>query len=270
MFVEHALETSGDVAIADQRYVSAHRAKVYPNDLEVVVRPAAVIALSVLLLGAPAAAQEARFDFPVVVTSGEAEVKRAADRAWVTINAESRARDPKEAQRANVEAMNAVMQKLRSLSLGSDAVRTTSVELHPEFDYANGRQTLRGYVARNTIEVRVDDISRAGEVISATVGSGATSIGGLRFDIKDRAEAEREALRIAVENARARAEAAASGAGMRIERIVRIEDHRTSMPEPRPMMMERTMAAQAPMPDTPVTPGNLTIRAMVTVTAALR
>jgi uncharacterized protein YggE len=270
LLVEHPLEASGDVAVADQRYVSAHRAKVYPIDLEVVVRPAAVIALSILLLGAPATAQETKFDFPVVVTSGEAEVKRAADRAWVTINAESRARDPKEAQRANVEAMNAVMQKLRGLSLGSDAVRTTSVELHPEFDYANGRQTLRGYVARNTIEVRVDEISRAGEVISATVGSGATSIGGLRFDIKDRAEAEREALRIAVQNARARAEAAASGAGMRIDRIVRIEDHRTSMPEPRPMMMERTMAAQAPVPDTPVTPGNLTIRAMVTVTAALK
>jgi len=269
LLVEHPLEPPCDVAVPDQRNVGAHSAKVYPIDLEVVVRPLGLL-VTCLLLGAPAAAQDARVDVPVVVTSGEAEVKRAADRAWVTINAESRARDPKEAQRANVEAMNAVMQKLRSLSLGGDAVRTTSVDLHPEFDYANGRQTLRGYVARNTIEVRVDDIGRVGEIISASVGSGATSVGGLRFDIKERAEAEREALRMAVQNARARAEAAASGAGMRIDRIVRIEDHRVTLPEPRPMMMERTMAAQAPVPDTPVTPGNLTIRAMVTLTAALR
>ena len=233
-------------------------------------------ALVVITLLAPASAnaqtQEApRPQFPVVVTSGEAEVKRAADRAWVAINAESRSRDPKEAQRANVEAMNAVTQKLKSLALGADAIRTTSVDLHPEFDYDKGRQTLRGYVARNTIEVRVDEIGKVGEVISAAVGSGATAIGGLRFDIKDRAEAEREALRLAVENARARAEAAASGGGMRIERIVRIEDHRVGIPEPpRPMAMEGRMAMQAAIPDTPVTPGNLIIRAMVTLTAALK
>jgi uncharacterized protein YggE len=223
------------------------------------------------LAGSPAMAQDSiKSDFPVVVTSGEAEVKRAADRAWVTINVESRARDPKEAQSANIQAMNAVMQKLKSLSLSADAIRTTGVELNAEFDYANGRQTLRGYVARNTIEVRVDDIARVGEVISASVGSGATAIGGLRFDIKERAAAEREALRMAVENARARAEAAAGGAGMRVDRVVRIEDQRIAPPEPRPMMALRTMEAQQGMPDTPVTPGNLTIRATVTLTAAIK
>lgn len=229
-------------------------------------------AFLLLCASSSAVAQDpARLEFPVIVTSGEAEVKKAADRAWVSINAESRSRDPKEAQRANAEAMNAVMQKLKSMSLGGDSIRTTSVELHPEFDYANGRQTLRGYVARNSIEVRVDEIAKVGEVISAVVGSGATSVGGLRFDIKERAAAEREALRLAVENARSRAEAAASGAGMRVERIVRIEDHRVAMPEPRPMMaMRQTMEAQAAVPDTPVTPGNLTIRAMVTLTAAIR
>jgi hypothetical protein len=241
-------------------------------DLEVNVRFVTLVVFSSLLLGAATAVAQdaARFEFPTVVTSGEAEVKKPADRAWVSINAESRSRDPKEAQRANVEAISAVMQKLRAMSLGGDAIRTTSVDLRPEFDYANGRQTLRGYVARNSIEVRVDDISRVGEVISASVGSGATSVGGLRFDIKERDDAEREALRLAVQDARARAEAAAGGAGMRIDRIVRIEDHRMRTPEPRPMLMERTMTAQAPVPETPVTPGNLIIRATVTLTAAIR
>ena len=241
--------------------------------MEVAVRTAVPI-LSAFMLCASSSAiaqDSAKFEFPVVVTSGEAEVKKAADRAWVGINAESRSRDPKEAQRANAEAMNAVMQKLKSMSLGGDAIRTTSVELHPEFDYANGRQTLRGYVARNSIEVRVDEVAKVGEVIAAAVGSGATSVGGLRFDIKQRDAAERDALRLAVENARSRAEAAASGAGMRVERIVRIEDHRVGTPEPRPMIaMRQSMEAQAPVPDAPVTPGNITIRAMVTLTAALR
>lgn len=234
----------------------------------------AFLPLVICLAGAaatPTRAQTAEQGPPVIVTSGDAEVKRAADRAWVAINAESRSRDPKEAQRLNTEAMNAVLQKLKGMALGEDAIRTTAFELHPEFDYANGRQTLRGYIARNSIEVRVDDIARVGEVLTSAVGSGATSVGGLRFDLKEREAVEREALRMAVANARARAEAAASGAGVRIERIIRIEDHRADAPPPMPMAAQRmAVAEQMSVANVPITPGNLTIRASVSLTVAVR
>ena len=214
--------------------------------------------------------QERAAQLPVIVTSGEAEVKRAADRAWVSINAESRSKDPKEAQKINTDAMNAVMAKLKGMSLGADAIRTTAFELNPEFDYTDGRQRLRGYVARNSIEVRVDDVTRVGEVLTAVVQSGATTVGGLRFDLKDRAAAEREALQMAVRSARARAEAVAAGAEVKIDRIIRIEDHRADLPEPpRPVMM-RMGAQEAMAADVPVTPGNLSIRASVTLTAAIK
>lgn len=225
------------------------------------------------LAAVPASAQTAvhATDVPVIVTSGEAEVKRAPDRAWVVIRAESRSKDPKEAQRLNSDAMTAVTAKLKGLSLGPDAIRTTSYELQPEFDYANGRQTLRGYVARNTIEVRVDEVARVGDVLGAAVGSGATSVGGLRFDLKDREGAEREAIGLAVRDARSRAEAAASGAGMKIDRIVRIEENR--QPQPMPRMMEmRAMAGGGAQADASpeITPGTVAIRAQVTLTAAIK
>ena len=70
----------------------------------------------------------------------------------------------------------------------------------------------RGYIARNQIDVRVDDLDRLGPAIDAAGASGATSMAGLRFDLKDRAGAEREALRLAVEDAMARAKAIAAGA----------------------------------------------------------
>jgi uncharacterized protein YggE len=166
--------------------------------------------------------------------------------------------------------MSAVMEKLKGMNLGEDAIRTTGYELHPEYDYANNRQTLRGYLARNSLEVRVDEIARVGDVLGAAVGSGATTVGGLRFGLKDRDGAEREALRQAVADARARAEAAASGAGVQIARIQRIEEQRVSFPEPRPMM--RTMAAEGMMADAapPITPGTIEIRAVVRVTVAIK
>jgi uncharacterized protein YggE len=230
---------------------------------------ATLLILAALSLASPAFAQSAP-DAPTIVTTGQAEVKMAPDRAWVAINAESRAKDPKEAQRLNAEAMNAVMAKLKGMNLGADAIRTTSYELHPEFDYVDRKQTLRGYVARNSIEVRVDEIVRIGDVLGAAIGSGATSVGGLRFDLKDREGAEREALRLAVRDARARAEAAASGAGMQILQVWRVEEQRMSGPEPpRPMMRQMAMeSVEAAAP--PITPGTIEIRSVVTMTVLIR
>ena len=230
---------------------------------------AMVLACS-LVLSAAAQTPAPQAEGPVVVTTGEGVVKLAPDRAWVSIAAESRAKSPREAQRANSEAMSAVMAKLKTAGLPPDAIRTSAYDLQPEFDYANGKQTLRGYVARNAIEVRVDDLARAGEVLDLAVGSGATSVSGIRFDLKDRAASEREALRRAVAEARGRADAAAAGAGVKVDRVLRIEEQRASLPDPRPMMMMRSSAVAAESAAPPITPGELEVRVTVTLTSSIR
>jgi uncharacterized protein YggE len=229
-------------------------------------------ALAVLACASVAAAQTPaarELDTPVVVATGEAVVKRAPDRAFVSVSAEARARTSKEAQRLNADAMTAVLSKLKSAGLAGDAIQTTGYDIQPEFDYNNGKQTLRGYVARNSLEVRIDELPRLGDVLDIAVGAGATSVSGIRFDLKDRSGAEREALQHAVEDARARATAAATGAGMKVDRIVRIEEQRGAIvpPPPRPMM---AMRAEAPGNATPVVAGELEIRSSVTLTAAIR
>ena len=116
-----------------------------------------------------------------------------------------------------------------------------------EWDFVNGKRVGRGYVARNTVEVRVDSVDRVGEYLEIAVASGATSLGGVRFDLKDRAKLEREALRLAVADARAKAEAAAAGAGRSIERIVRIDEQGGGGP-PVPMPLARAAQTAAATP----------------------
>jgi uncharacterized protein YggE len=207
---------------------------------------------------------------PVIVTSGEGVVKQAPDRAWVTIAAESRGRTAQEAQRLNTDAMTAVNDRIKAAGIAADAIQTTGYNLQPEFDYANGKQTLRGYVARNQVQVRVDALPKVGEVISAAVGTGATNVSGVRFDLKDRDTAERQALQLAVRDARRRADAAASGASVQIDRVIRIEEQREPIdigrPIPMGMAMMKSEAAQA----VPIEAGEIEIRARVTLTASIR
>lgn len=215
----------------------------------------------------PALAQET--NLPVVVTTGERIVRTAPDCAYVTATAEARAQNPKDAQQQGARAMASVMAGLKQASLPADAIRTLAYEIHPEFDYVEGKQRLRGYVARNTIEVRLDTLDRVGEMLDLIVGSGASVVTGLRFDRKDRTALEREALKQAVADALARAEAAAAGAGQAVARIQRIEESRVTVQPPQPLL-QAMRAEAAAVAETPITPGEIEIRAQVTLTAILK
>jgi uncharacterized protein YggE len=205
---------------------------------------------------------------PVIVTQGSGTLKRAPDQAWVSIAAEARAATPADAQRQAAEAMTAVQTALRNAKLPADAIRTTGYTLQPDFQYEGGRTRIRGYIARNQIEVRVDDLDRLGPAIDAAGSSGATTMAGLRFDLKDRAGAEREALRLAVEDAMARARAIADGAKASLGPIVRIDEQGGMRPQPIPYAaMAARESAQAP---TPITPGEIEITAQVTLTVQLK
>jgi uncharacterized protein YggE len=203
--------------------------------------------------------------------TGEGIVQAVPDRAWITITAESRAGNPREAQRRNVEVMSPVQAKLKSAGIAADAMRTVGYDLQQEWDYVNNKRISRGYVARNSIEVRVDQVDRVGELLEIAVGSGATSVGGIRFDLKDRVKLERDALRLAVADARTKADAAAAGAGRTIDRILRIEEQGiASSPTPVRMMREVAMADASGGGAPPISAGQMELRANVTVTAVLK
>ena len=229
-----------------------------------------MIVMLLALTSVAAAQQPQTPPEPVVVASGQGVVFAVPDRAWITVSAESRAPSPREAQRLNAEAMKPVQDKLRAAGIPADAIRTIAYDVQYEWDFVNNKRVGRGYVARNTIEVRVDAIDRVGEFLEIAVGAGATALGGIRFDLKEQAKLEREALRLAVLDARAKADAAAAGAGRNVDRILRVEEGGVEVP-PMPVRMMR-QAAQANAVDLapPISAGQIEIRARATVTVTLK
>lgn len=206
----------------------------------------------------------------VVVTHGEAVLQRAPDRAWLAVSVETRDAKAAEARRKNAEAMTAVQGMLKASNLPADAIRTTGYSLAPDMDFANGRSTLKGYIVRNDIDVRVDDLDKLSsllDVINVQKGIGLTVVGP-RFDLKNSQSADNDALRQAVEIAMARAQALAAGARRSMGAVIRIEDQESaSLPRPIPMM---AMQAKSADMSTPITPGQIEVRASVTLTVELR
>ena len=205
---------------------------------------------------------------PVLVTTGTSEIRATPDRALVRLTTEAHDKSAKAAQQQEAQAMTAVRKTLADAHIPDEMVRTLSYDLQLEYDYVQGKQLPRGYVARHLIEVRVDDLPQLGELIGKAVDSGAAAVSGIQFDVKARDELERLALRKAVEDARAHAEAAATGAGTSVTGVIRLEEQR-QIDGPRPVFA-RAMAADAAAVATPIAAGEIEIRSTVSLTSALK
>ncbi len=232
-----------------------------------------ILASSLLAVPSVVLAQASVASAPGVVSRGEGVIKRAPDRAWLSVSTEVRDGKAPDARTRSAQIVTTLTAALKGVGLADDAIRTTGYSLTPEMDWNNGRGTVRGYVVRNTLEVRVDDLDKLSDVIDTANSpkNAALSINGPRFDLKNLVAAEQEAVKAAVESAMRRAEAMAAGARRSLGPIIRVElEHVSpSTPGPRPMMAERAMMSDKAV-ETPITPGEIEIRASVVVTVAIQ
>lgn len=214
---------------------------------------------------------------PVVVASGESRIRVAPDQAWATVAVETRDAKAPEARRLGAAAMTSVNAALRKTGLDANAIQTIGFSLQPEYEYVNGRQRMKGFVVSNMVQVRIDDVSRVADVLDAVGGlslpaSSTVTIAGLRFDLKNRAAVERDALKGAVEDAVARAKAMAAGGGLTLGRTLRIEEGvNQGMPlRPEPYLMARASRGGEAQLETPIEPSDIEIRAHVTLTIEIK
>ncbi|HEV2061408.1 MAG TPA: SIMPL domain-containing protein, partial [Solirubrobacteraceae bacterium] len=80
------------------------------------------------------------------------------------------------------------------------------------------------YVARNAVAVTIRALERAGAIVDAGVRAGATNVYGPEFGVSDGAARYRDALGLALADARAKAERMARDAGVTLGAVLRIHE----------------------------------------------
>ena len=225
-----------------------------------------LLALAIAVVAAPVAASAqapaalpASPDGTLLTISASAEARRVPDVAAVSAGVVTRAADAQAAMRDNAARMEGVMTALREAGIAPRDIRTTGVNLHPQYHHPeNGTATINGYEASNTVEVTVRDIARIGPALDALVASGANHVNGPAFSIDEPAEARDEARRAALEDARTRAGMYAEALGLRVRRIVSISEGGPSGPVMPYAMARMESTASA---DTPISPGENVVSA---------
>lgn len=221
--------------------------------------PTLAIALCGLLLSATACSRTestASRQATHVTVSATAEARRAPDIAVLSTGVVTQAPDANSAIRRNAERMTAVVGALRKAGIAERDVQTSGVSLNPEYAYvANRPPRIRGYFASNTVNVTVREIGRLGDILDALVAIGANQVQGPMFDIEDKDAVLDQARDKAMTKARARADRYAKRLGLRVRRIVSIDESGGRsigrVPHPVGVAVEQAAAADASMPIAP-------------------
>lgn len=202
----------------------------------------------------------------LVTTSGEGRVEVAPDIAWLSFGVSARRPTVEAARDAVAEVVAAVIALARETGLGDKDIATAAVSVRPEFDWdpQTRERRMLGYMVSRDIQLRLEDLSRLGEVTEAALGAGVTDAAPARFDTSRRAEIENEALTAAARDARARAEVLAAALGASVGSPVRISAA-GALPPPMPAARgEMLMAADAQSAAQTYETGRIVVTARVT------
>jgi uncharacterized protein YggE len=102
-------------------------------------------------------------------------------------------------------------------------------EKYDPYGQATGEIT---YIVTHTLTVIVRDLTKVGGVLGAAQGAGVNSVGGITFTLEDSEPAISQARALAVANARTRAEEIAKSLGVKVGKVLTVNEYGGSVPMP--------------------------------------
>jgi uncharacterized protein YggE len=223
---------------------------------------------------------------PQIRVTGDASIKASPDRATLDVGVVTEATTAQAAAAQNARRVEAVIAALRAVlssapgvsapagsggastagpSTSSETqITTINYSLDPVYNRPKpgGNPVIVRYSAANVVRVTTDELALVGRLIDGAMEAGANRIDRLAFTLQDEQPLMTKALQQAAARAKAKAEAIAAALGVKIIRVLQVEENG---PAVRPV---ETMLRLAPAAEsvTPVEPGTVDVNTTVTLT----
>jgi uncharacterized protein YggE len=212
----------------------------------------------------PASAQEKEKLWRTLTVSGRGVETISTTLSQVSLGVEIQGKTAQDVQKEAARKSSAVVALLKKRNV--QKLTTTGVRLNPVYSYSNNIQRITGYSASNTVSFHIPT-DEAGTLLDDAVKAGATQINGVSFIASDEAiaNAQKQALKKATQDAQQQAEAVLSSLGLQQKEIVSIQVNGASPPPP--PMLYRAEVAKLTSADasTPIVAGEQEVQASVTL-----
>jgi uncharacterized protein len=204
-------------------------------------------------------------DDRVIQVYGNGEVQAAPDLATLEIAIETHAESADHAAGLNGALAQKVHDALMSKLGDKGRMWTGGYSLTPDYSEPHdGKPTVTGYTAENLLTVQTGELGLIGPLIDTAIAAGANRISSLNYTLRENSKARSEAITKATRDAQTQASALADALGVKLGPVIKASTE--SEVRPIPLTRLAGAAAMAANVATPITAGQVTVPATVSLT----
>lgn len=167
-----------------------------------------------------------------ISVSGEGKVLAKPDIGQVSLSVISDATTVAAAQKDNTDKMNKITKAMKDLGIEDKDLQTVNYSIYPRYQYTRGKSEIIGYEVSQTLEVKIRDLDKAGEILGKAASSGANQIGSLNFTFDEPEKLKSEARQKAIANAQQKAQDLAKTLNVGLGKISSFSENVTGVPMP--------------------------------------
>jgi uncharacterized protein YggE len=166
---------------------------------------------------------------PLVRVNIAESLRTPPDEATMTVGTQAKAPTATQAAAANKVKTEKLLAAIRAAGIRERDIQTQGIQLQPDYRWDNepggrGRQTLIGYIASNSVQIKTRDIGKLTTLLDALTSAGADTVYGPNFAISDPAPLRREARIRAMARGQAEATEYARNNGFTSVRLLSVEE----------------------------------------------
>lgn len=165
-----------------------------------------------------------------ITISGTGEIYSKPDLAVIVFSVRNEAKTVSLAMTENTEKMNSIISTMKSKGVEDKDLKTTNFSVQPRYEWQRAqievwpqpdkKRVLIGYEINQSLQVKIRDLNKIGEIIQRATDAGASQVGNLQFTIDDYDELKNQAREEAIKEAKEKAEELADQLGVKLVRII--------------------------------------------------
>lgn len=235
--------------------------------------PQALIVLLAFWPGAAAAQAALKDSVPHITVVGHASMEVVPDIAILSLAVVTEKAKADDAAAENTRTAQALVEQIKAEGIDARDIQTTSVTLSPDYeDVSEGtsrtsKRVLRGYIARNSLAVRIHALATVGALARRLIDMGANQLEGIDFGYEHEDEAYDKLRDEAMRDALRRAKDYLPAVGLSLGRVIEIAPVESVATRSNVAMFASPASGAArPPASIAIEPGTLTLQTDVQVT----
>ncbi len=200
---------------------------------------------------------------------GLGKATSAPDIVRLSIGVESQQPTVAEAQKEAIDAMNNVVQTLKSNGIADKDIQTTQFNIQQvtKWDDKQNTYIVIGYKVSNQVTIKIRDTGKAGTIIDKSVAAGGDliRINSISFTVDDPTPVFKVAREKAVQNAMEKAKQIAQASGVSLGNVIYISEGTVYTPVNQVNYLKSAVPMPAAAPSTSVSAGELEFQVTVSM-----